>query len=39
MKLEEGRNRTEMLAVENTTLKEKLVTLEDDAKRLRKQSK
>ena len=36
MKLEEGRNKTEMLVVENATLKEKVGTLEEDTKRLRK---
>lgn len=39
MKLEEGRNKTEMLVVENATLKEKVGTLDEDAKRLRKQNK
>eukprot|EP00347_Sterkiella_histriomuscorum_P018330 403345918 len=39
MKLEEGRNKTEMLVVENATLKEKVGTLDEDTKRLRKQNK
>jgi len=36
MKLEEGRNKTEMLVVENATLKEKVNTLDEEIKRLRK---
>ncbi|CDW82092.1 viral a-type inclusion protein repeat containing protein [Stylonychia lemnae] len=39
MKLEEGRNKTEMLVVENATLKEKVSNLDEEIKRLRKQIK
>lgn len=39
MKLEEGRNKTEMLVVENGTLKEKVNGLEEETKRIRKHNK